>query len=136
MFIWQCKFPIWIDPLLNKNFDGHVDVSPPCIGRFKNLQRNPIFFILLRGFDSVLLGFLRGNERLAGSSFDSSNVSSIVLYRCTRVKGFTVCNLVSFWKLMNTVRVVFLTLLVVRELGIALPLSLLVVCSIVGEKLE
>ena len=34
---------------------------------------------------------------------------------------------------MNIVRVVFLTLLVVRELGIALPLSLLVACSIAGE---
>ena len=35
---------------------------------------------------------------------------------------------------MNTMRVGFLTLLVFRELGIALPLSLLVDCSIVSEK--
>ena len=72
---------IWIDPLLIKNFDGQVDESPPCIGRFKNSHRNHILFIILQGFGSVVFGFLCGHERLAGSSFDSSIVCSIVLHQ-------------------------------------------------------
>ena len=48
---------IVIDPLLTKYFSGHVENPPPCNERFKNLHRNPIFFILLRGFGSALSGF-------------------------------------------------------------------------------
>ena len=57
MFYPTVQETIVIDPLLSKNFSGHVEKPPPCNGRFKNLERNPNFFILLRGFGSAMSSF-------------------------------------------------------------------------------
>ena len=70
---------IGMDLLLIKNFDGHVEESPPCIGWFKTQNETLHSSFSFEGF-LCTKGVLHGHERPAGSSFVGSVVCSIVLH--------------------------------------------------------